>query len=159
MESLKNAKGLGYIKNFLGLQLPEDELASIENPLAEVMSHTCIKSLEFGSTGAVVCGLLAGLRNKSGAGFRSILRTYATVGPLSCITLGPAASVGYMYYNNLTTNNNELANRCYMLRKNQSDLAYDRCSLGGYAFGSAIGFASGGSMLVGGAVACTCAYA
>ena len=151
--------GLTYVKNFLGADVSSSELNKVEYPFAEIMAHTTLKSFEVGMTGSMVCGLLAAVRNKYGIGFRSVLRRYTRVGIGSWLMLGPAFSFGYMYANELTPNSSdELIDRCIALRQHKAELWYDRAALGGFLVGSTIATASGGSFMVGGAFAGTCAW-
>ena len=127
-------------KNFIGFELPDEQMRDIPYPYVEMHAHVIMKCAQaFGFLGTVVVGPLVALsrsETRTLSGIQSSACTYGKYGVLLSFVAGPLMTSHALSIKN--ADRGGVYDRCYQLRYNKKQLRIDRGSAVGAVTGTAL---------------------
>ena len=145
------AMNLAWFKNFIGFEIPDEQMRDIPYPYVEMHAHVVMKCAQaFGFLGTVVIGPLVALsrsKTRTLAGISSTACTCGKYGVMLSFIAGPLMTNRVLSAKN--ADRDSVYDRCYRLRYNKKQVIIDRGSAFGAVSGSALAGQMGGSPVLG----------
>jgi len=142
---------LAWLKNFVGFEVPDEQMRDIPYPYVEMHTHVILKCAQaFGFLGTVVVGPLVALsrsKTRSLTGISSTACTCGKYGVLLSVIAGPLMTNRVL--STKKADRDSVYDRCYRLRYNKKQVTIDRGSVVGAVGGSALAGQMGGSPMLG----------
>jgi len=142
---------LPWLKNFIGFEVPDEQMRDVPYPYLEMHTHVIIKCAQaFGLLGTVVVGPLVALsrsKTRTLSGIKSTACTCGKYGVMLSFIVGPVMTQGVLSAKQ--ADRDSVYDRCYRLRYNKNQVRIDRGSAVGAASGTAIASQMGGNPVLG----------
>jgi len=140
-----------WFKNFVGFEVPDEQMRDIPYPYLEMHTHVIMKCAQaFGLLGTVIVGPLVAVsrsKTRSLSGLKSSCCTCGKYGVMLSFVAGPLMTQSVLSAKK--ANRDSVYDRCYRLRYNKKQIRIDRGSAVGAVGGSALAGQMGASPVMG----------